>query len=472
MQTEFDARDAFRALVRTDLSSFIQRSFATVDPGTSYLHSWHIDAIAHALEGVVSGEVTRLIVTMPPRSLKSIAISVAFPAWLLGLNPRLRIMAVSYSEGLAEKLASDCLKVIEAPWYREAFPATGIARGRGARSDFETTRGGGRFSSSVGGSVTGRGGDVIVLDDPHKPDEVGSDLRRQAVLDWYRSTLLSRLKDPVCGPIVLVQQRIHEADLAGHLLEQDGWRHLNLPAMAEEDCEIPLGRRGPRRWRAGELLHPERLPADVLERRKSELGSYIFAAQYQQRPAPLGGGIVKWQWFRTHVTPPRRQSGDLVLQSWDAATKADQANDYSVCTTWLVRGQQAWLVDLFRAKLEYPELRKRIEIEASRHDACEVLIEDAGSGSALLQDLKRSTRLCVVGMIPKDDKATRLLSVSPQIEAGRVSVPADAPWLSEFQREIVLFPNGRHDDQVDSMTLFLKWMDRPRHWSGTIPFRL
>lgn len=132
--------------------------------------------------------------TMPPRSLKSIAISVAFPAWLLGRDPRLRIMAVSYSEGLAEKLASDCLKVIDAPWYREAFPATRIARGRVARLHVETTRGGGWFSSSVGGSVTGRGGDIILHDDPHEPEEAGSDVRRQAVLDWYGSTLLSRLK--------------------------------------------------------------------------------------------------------------------------------------------------------------------------------------------------------------------------------------------------------------------------------------
>jgi hypothetical protein len=297
MNAEVGASTVLRALLRTDLSSFIQRGFATVDPGTRYRHNWHIDAIAHALEQVASGQVSRLIVTMPPRSLKSIAISVAFPAWLLGRNPWFRIMAVSYSEGLAEKLASDCLKVIEAPWYQEAFPATRIARGRGARSDFETTRGGGRFSSSVGGSITGRGGDIILLDDPHKPEEAGSDLRRQAVLDWYRSTLLSRLNDPVTGPIVLVQQRIHESDLAGHLLEQGGWQHLNLPAITEEDREIPLGRRGIRRWRAGELLHPERLPAALLDQRKSELGSYVYAAQYQQRPAPMGGGIVKWEWF-------------------------------------------------------------------------------------------------------------------------------------------------------------------------------
>ena len=472
LANDMDPIIAFRALLRADLSSFIQRAFATIDPGTSYRHNWHIYAIGCQLERVASGELKRLIITMPPRSLKSIATSVAFPAWLLGRNPRLRVLAVSYSEALAEKLAGDCIKVIEAHWYREVFPATRIARGRGARADFETTRSGGRFSSSVGGGITGRGGDIVLLDDPHKPDEAGSDLRRQAVLDWYASTLLSRLNDPVSGPIVLVQQRIHENDLAGHLLERGGWHHLDFPAMAEEDMNIPLGRYGKKYWREGELLHPARLPAELLDQRRRELGSYVYAAQYQQRPAPLGGGIVKWSWFRTHEKEPRQLEGDLIVQSWDTATKADQANDYSVCTTWMVRDRYAWLIDVFRAKLEYPELRKKIEVDARRHAADTVLIEEAGSGISLIQDLKRHSNLNVVGMVPKDDKATRLLSVSPKIEAGRISLPENAIWLAEFRIEVVLFPNGKHDDQVDSLTQFLRWMDRPQHKSGTVELRL
>lgn len=190
---------------------------------------------------------------MPPRSLKSIAASVAFPAWLLGQDARRRILAVSYAEALFEKLALDCLKLIEAPWYREAFPLVRIAKGKSARSDFETTRGGGRYSTSVGGALTGRGGDIILIDDPHKPEEVMSDVKRNAVLDWYRSTLLSRLNDPQSGPIVLIQQRVHEADLAGVLLEQGGWMHLDLPAIAETTSEIDLGWRGKLQRREGDL---------------------------------------------------------------------------------------------------------------------------------------------------------------------------------------------------------------------------
>lgn len=472
MANDLDPVAVFRALMRADLSSFIQRVFTTVDPGTAYLHNWHIDAIAYALERVASGELRRLIITMPPRSLKSIATSVALPAWLLGRDPYRRILAVSYSEDLATKLAGDCQKVLQAPWYRESFPATRIARGRAARSDFETTRGGGRFSTSIGGSVTGRGGDIIILDDPHKPEEAGSEVRRQAVLDWYRSTLLSRLNDPVAGPIILIQQRIHEEDLAGYLLRQGGWHHLNLPAIAEEAQKIPLGRRGEKHWHEGELLHLVRLPSDLLERRRSELGSYVFAAQYQQRPAPLEGGLVKWDWFKTYVRAPQRSAGDLVVQSWDTATKADQSNDYSVCTTWLVRDQSAWLLDVYRSKLEYPDLRKRIEIEAQHHDASQVLIEEAGSGISLIQDLRRNSDLKIIGVAPKDDKATRLLSVTPLIEAGRIAVPSDAPWLADFRSELTVFPNGKHDDQVDSLTQFLRWMDRPRLRSGTIRLKL
>ncbi|AXI54907.1 terminase [Sulfitobacter sp. JL08] len=446
--------------------------FASVDPDSAYQHNWHIDAIAHQLERIERGEITRLIITMPPRSLKSIAASVAFPAWLLGRNPRKRVLAVSYAEGLSEKLAMDCLKVLDAPWYKECFPATRIERGRAARNDFETSKGGGRFSTSVGGSVTGRGGDIILIDDPHKPEDMTSEVKRNAVLDWYRSTLLSRLNDPGNDPIVLIQQRVHEADLAGVLLEQGGWEHLDLQAIAEEPVEIALNRGRIVRRNEGDLLHAARLPRDLLDRRRDELGSYVFAAQYQQRPAPLSGGLVKWDWFQSYDKAPDRLPGDQIVQSWDTASKAEEANDYSVCTTWLVRDSYAWLIDLHRAKLEFPELRRRVEVEANRVKVSLILIEEAGSGIQMIQDLKQNTRLNVNGIIPKNDKPTRLQSVSPMIEGGRISIPKDAPWLAVFRHELMLFPNGKYDDQVDSLSQFLIWMGRPKPSSGMVRFPL
>jgi len=462
MGKPFNSRTPFNVLLRTDLSSFIQRAFKSIDPGSTYLHNWHIDAIAHQLERIERGDISRLIITMPPRSLKSLSASVAFPAWLLGRDPSLRIVAASYGESLSEKLALDCQKILMSSWYQEAFPLTRIAKGRAARSDFETTRGGGRFSTSVGGTLTGRGGDIILLDDPHKPDDANSDVKRNAVLEWYGNTLLSRLNDPKSDPIVLIQQRVHEGDLAGHLLEQGGWEHLDLPAIAEEPMIVDLGKRGVITREEGHLLHPERLPRGLLEQRRVEQGSYVFAAQYQQCPAPLGGGLVKWDWFHRYDTPPARVAGDRIIQSWDTASKADEANDYSVCTTWLVKNNQAWLLHVYRAKLEFPELRKKIIALAVQRQAKLILIEEAGSGIQLLQDLKLGHPFGVKGIIPKDDKRTRLLGVSHLIEGGSIAIPADAPWLAAFQREVTLFPNGKYDDQVDSLSQFLKWLAGPK----------
>ena len=324
MAEVIDPNDVLPAVLRQDLSSFIQRSFATVDPGAKYRHSWHVDAIAHQLKRIARGDIRRLIITLPPRSLKSIAASVAFPAWLLGHDPRRQIVAVSYSDVLSEKLAFDCLKVLDAPWYHRLFPATRLARSRTRRTDFETTRGGGRFSTSIGGTLTGRGGDVILIDDPHKPEDAVSEVKRTAVLDWYKSTLLSRQNDPQSSAIVLIQQRVHEGDLAGMLLEQGGWEYLDLPAIAEDRQIIELGRRGRILREPGHLLHPERLSEAVLDERRRELGSYLFAAQYQQRPAPLGGGLIKWDWFKTYPQAPDPASGDRIVQSWDTASKAEK----------------------------------------------------------------------------------------------------------------------------------------------------
>ncbi len=459
---KINSADLLAALLRSDLSSFIQRSFATVDPGSTYRHNWHIDAIAHQLQRVARGETKRLIITMPPRSLKSISTSIAFAAWYLGRYPTKRILAVSYSENLAEKLAFDCMKVLASDWYQNTFPLSRVARNRSRKADFETMRGGGRYSASVGGSLTGRGGDLIIIDDPHKPDEVQSDVRRESVLEWFGSTLLSRCNDPANTPIILIQQRIHENDLAGMLLDQGGWEHLNLQAIAEEAETFDLGQRGVMHREEGDLLHAERLPRALLDDYRVKLGSYVFAAQYQQRPAPIEGGIVKWDWFKTYEIAPVQSERDEIVQCWDTASSAGELNDYSVCTTWLKRGRQAWLLDLWRGRLEYPDLHRKIQSMAAQKNANRVLIEQAGSGLSLIQDLSRSTELNVIGIVPKLDKASRLMSVSAMIEAGRVLIPSDAPWLAEFRRELTMFPNARHDDQVDSLSQFLSWLDRPQ----------
>ena len=234
-------RRLLTAILRTDLSSFIQRAFRTVSPGDRYLHNWHIDAIAWALQQCFEGKIRRLIITLPPRSLKSIAVSVAFPAYVLGREPRQKIVCVSYSQELADKHARDCRAVIGAPWYRVIFPRTRIDREKNTPAEFMTTWRGFRLATSVSGTLVGRGGNIHILDDVLKPDEALSEVLRTRVIEWYRSTLATRPDDKTRDVIIVIQQRVHEEDLVGVLLEQEGWTHLNLPAIAEEPQVIPLG---------------------------------------------------------------------------------------------------------------------------------------------------------------------------------------------------------------------------------------
>ena len=228
------------ALLRSDLRSFIRKSFHTVLPGTPYLPNWHIDAIAHQLMRVHNGETSRLLINQPPRSLKSLSVSVVYVAWLLGHDPSRRVIVVSYANDLAAELHRQFRMIVDAPWYRALFPAMRPARDSG--TELVTTAGGGRYATSVGGTLTGRGADLIIIDDPLKAEEALSEVARKRVIDWYGGTLVSRLNDKEHGPIVVVMQRLHENDLAGHLLDQAGWEHLDLPAIAVEDSESRSGR--------------------------------------------------------------------------------------------------------------------------------------------------------------------------------------------------------------------------------------
>ena len=232
------------AILRQDFCSFVRKVFATVSPGGEFSPSWHVEAITHALGKVVSGETRRLIINVPPRSLKSICASVALPAFLLGHDPTHRIICVSYSDELAKKFANDFRAVLRSTWYQNLFPKTRIDRYKDTETEVQTTARGSRLATSPGGTLTGRGGDLVIIDDPIKPADANSKAAREKVLDWYRNTLLSRFDDPARGAIVLVMQRVHLDDLAGSLLEGVGFQHLCLPAIAEreERIEIAPGR--------------------------------------------------------------------------------------------------------------------------------------------------------------------------------------------------------------------------------------
>jgi predicted phage terminase large subunit-like protein len=393
-------------------------------------------------------------------------VSVAYVAWLLGHDPGRRVIVVSYANELAAELHRQFRMIIDSSWYRTLFPAMRPARDSG--TEFITTAGGGRYATSVGGTLTGRGADLIIIDDPLKAEEATSEAARKRVIDWYAGTLVSRLNDKETGAIVVVMQRLHEDDLAGHLVVQPGWEHLDLPAIAVDEAVIPLGYGKVMTRRVGDILHPKRESKDALDRIKAEIGSLMFSAQYQQRPVPLEGNIIRRQWFRSYDCLPEHPVGRIV-QSWDIAMMTGDANDYSVCTTWRIVKSDYYLIDVFRDRLQYPDLRRSVARLATKHAANTILIENAGPGMALLQDLGRDfprglTR--PIGQKPEGSKTERMIAQSAKIEAGHVHLPKTADWLDAFLLELLAFPSGRHDDQVDSVSQFLKWTSSRRPFDG------
>ncbi len=290
------ARAQFDALTGTHFPLFLRRVLATSNPGAEYLHNWHIEAIGEYLAAAQRGEVTRLMINMPPRMLKSTIVSVAWPAWLLGHAPHSRIMAASYAQALAEKHSEDCRAIVRSQWYRRVFPQTMLAREQNSKTKFMTTARGYRLAVSVGGAAIGEGGNFLIVDDPINPLQARSISQRDSVNAWFEHSFATRLDDKRTGVIVLVMQRLHAEELSGYLLERGGWEHLCLPAIAPERTVIHIGTWAHARA-AGSALQPAREPLALLEKTRAEIGSANFEAQYQQAPLAAAGEIIKPEWF-------------------------------------------------------------------------------------------------------------------------------------------------------------------------------
>lgn len=455
---KFSQRE-YEALLRNYLPAFLNRAFVQLNPGIPYLANPHIDVMADRLQKVLDGKIKRLIINVPPRSLKSLTGSVAFPAYILGHQPSARTMCVSYAQPLADHLAAQCRAVMQSDWYRTLF-STRIAASRASVGDFATTAHGGRYATSVGGSITGRGAEFVILDDPLKPEEALSDTQRKRTNDWFINTLLSRLNDKKNSAIVLIMQRLHEDDLVGYVQTLEPWEILSFPAIAEAEeafeYETPFGKERYVRSPGG-ILHPEREPADVLDQIRRSIGEMNFAGQYQQSPAPAGGGLIKLDWLKRFDidAPPKF---DQILQSWDTGNKATNLSDYSVCTTWGMKYPESYLLEVYRERVNYPDLKHAVAQQATKWRPTTILIEDKGSGMQLIQELRREGVRNVMGYTPKGDKVVRLHAQTGAMEGGFVYVPAKAPWLGVYLHELAQFPNGRFDDQVDSTSQALEFM--------------
>lgn len=472
-------KEVLNAILRTDFKSFVTKVFNEVAPGTTFLNNWHIDVICDAVMDMYDGRNNRLMINMPPRYMKSLICSIALPAWLLGHNPLVQILCVSYNDELANKFAISCRDVMQSDWYRELFPMTRLHQSRQATNDFATTRGGGRMATSIGGTLTGRGADWIIIDDPQKSVDVASESGRAKLNDWYGSTLYSRLNDKANGRILLVMQRLYQDDLSGHLLGLgDQFKVIKLPVIATMDENWAVKNRISGKTRMitrakGELLHPERENMDVVMGIKNSMGEYAFVAQYQQDPCPPEGGIIKESWLKYYTMAQATAINELkyrrIFLSWDTANKTGAQNAYSACCVILMTREndryKYYLLEVLRGKWEMPELIRQVQMlyDKWKYDKggqylVRLLIEDMASGTQLIQMLaaqrdRHGYRFAIEAIKPDTDKVSRLIGASAYIENGTLQFPQDPqPWWPEFKKELLGFPNSKYKDQVDALT--------------------
>jgi predicted phage terminase large subunit-like protein len=439
------------AVCRSDFVSFFRKSFHTLMPNASLSMNWHIYAMAYALTQVWRGQNKRLIINVPPRSLKS-TMMVALAAFILGHNPSRRVIVVTYGADLSIKFTNDLRAILNSAWYQRLFPRTSISRTKNTEVEVQTTENGFFLGTSVEGSLTGRGGDIVLIDDPLKPMDAFSDAKRERVNTWFSSTLLSRLDDKQTGRIVIFMQRLHADDLAGRLQRSsDDWTTLALPAIAMRQERIQIGQDAYYDRRVGEVLHGEREPLRILEQIRTQIGTEMFAAQYQQAPVPANSVVMSRDWIRRYERLPEYTSNRKIVQSWDTASKEGELNDYSACVTLLYQGGKIYLLDVLRARFDYPTLRYRAIAYAQSYRPDIILVEDAGVGTALKVELQNAN-LPAVAVQPQLNKKMRMAIQSEKVKNGTILLPKEAWWLSDFEEELFGFPHSAHDDQVDALS--------------------
>jgi predicted phage terminase large subunit-like protein len=413
----------------------------------------HLDQIIiPALEAVERGEIKRLAIALPPGHAKSSVGTLSFPSWYLGRHPDRQAISVSHTAELSTDFGRKVLGLVGSGLYRAVFPGFQLSGDTGSASRFTTTRGGAYFAVGLGGAITGRRAHLVVIDDPFKDRaDAMSPAIRKAVKEAYSSTIYPRLMPD--GAIVLISTRWHEDDLVGWLTQEhaaDGWHLISMPALAESD----------EGWRkVGEPLWPEMFPLKTLGSIRAAIGEAAWVSLYQQRPAAAEGAIFRRDWWRSYSDVPH--DFDRIVMSADTAFKAGSEADFSVVTVWGETKTGHYLLTVWRKRAEFPELKREVISLATAWSPTALLVEDRASGQSLIQELQRETRLPVVPVSVDRDKVTRAQAVTPMIEAGRVFLPASAPWLPDYLDELSSFPAAPHDDQVDSTTMALNWMRSP-----------
>lgn len=436
---------------RTEFWAFARLVYPEISPDP-FIEAWHLRALAWRLGLMVDGQRCRQLIAAPPRHFKSYITSVAFPAFLLGLRPTTKVICASYNEDLALSFAKQSRQIMTSAIYAKVFPETVLASVTPAAHELRTKQGGYRYASSVGGTLTGLGADVLIVDDPIKTDESGSLTVRQSAHDWLTGSALTRFDDEKHSVAIVTHQRQHVDDLIGRLKATGGWESLDLPAQAAGHGVYPIGMGKTRTVEGGEILFPERFDKKVLSSLRAEIGQAAYAAQYLQAPAPPGGGLFKFAKIKRFDLPQKvnKKDYEALILSIDPGVSTAPGADYTAITVWAVRGFDLRLVYASQGRWSLPEQIEVVRKYANAVSA--ILIEHSHPGISLVQMLEKEGIGKTLFYHPKFDKQVRAQTAALAIERGRVWFPKEAVWLDMVQNQLAAFPNGKNDDIVDSMS--------------------
>lgn len=454
-----------RELCRRSFAAFAKKAWHVLEPTAKLKWGWALDAICDHLQAVHEGKIKRLLINVPPGMMKSLLTSVMFPAWEWGPggSPSLRYLSTSHKEALAMRDNIKCRRLITSEWYQSRWPVE-ITSDQNAKGKFENTATGFREAMSFT-SLTGSRGDRVILDDPLSADDVYSDAALEAAKRSFTEALPTRVNNDESA-IIVIMQRLSEMDTSGIIISQHlPYDHLMLPMEFEPDrrCSTSIGFTDPR-TEPGELIFPERFSRAQVDELKATMGSFAVAGQFQQRPSPLGGGILKGEWFQRYERLPRIAYRFVTV---DTAQKEKECNDFQVAECWGVGrdDKRLYLIDMMRGRFEAYQLRDRIpdfwnKLKADKTSPLRTMyIEDKASGTQLIQDITKKPRdgeqrIPVIAVKRSTSKLQRVMDVQSYIQSGAVCIPQSAPFVSDFIAECEAFTANDthpHDDQIDCM---------------------
>ncbi len=481
--------DVNRELAKRSLAAFVRQAWPELEPGTRLAWGWHIDAICEHLEAVSRGEITRLLINIPPGHMKSLLVTVFWPAWIWTNNPQYRSLFTTYAKELSLRDSVRCRDVIQSDWYQRTFrPEWEMASDQNVKGYFANTARGFRLALAVGGQGTGYRGDCVVFDDPMNVEEFPTTEKLEKISSWWDKRMTSRLNDMATGAFVGIMQRIHEGDLAGHLLDKGGekWEHLCLPSEFEPENRCKTSIFIDPREKRDELLFPDKFPQKVIDQAKVDLGEQ-YDAQHQQHPVSQGGGIFKLPWWRFWYpeemadNPPKphvsKLDGEEIEhaqiplpkifmqgQSWDLAFKGNESSDYVAGQVWGIgrayRQPAYCLLDMVHNRMTFTETLEEFEGLCEKWPRCtEKYVEDKANGPALIDSLKDKIH-GIEPVNPEGGKEARAHAIAPMVKAGQVYLPHPAiyPWVKPFLKELTKFPKSVHDDRTDALTQGLNKM--------------